>query len=78
MMPPPSTGNPEQDRINMEDFRRQEESMRRFYDDFAGVGTLNPVQVAGDNRAMQTVGIGSTIELLQDDLRYLKSNLIQL
>jgi hypothetical protein len=59
MMPPPSTGNPEQDRINMEDFRRQEESMRRFYDDFAGVGTFNPVQVAEDNRAMQTVGIGS-------------------
>ena len=59
MMPPPSTGNPEQDRINMEDFRRQEENMRRFYDNFAGVGTLNPVQVAEDNRAMQTVGIGS-------------------
>ena len=59
MMPPPSTGDPEQDRINMEDFRRQEENMRRFYDNFAGIGTLNPVQVAGDDRAMQTVGFGN-------------------
>ena len=43
----------------MEDFRRQEENMRRFYDNFAGIGTLNPVQVAGDDRAMQTVGFGN-------------------
>lgn len=43
MMPPPSTGDPEQDRINMENFRIQEAS---FY------GNRNPFMIAEERRPM--------------------------